>query len=66
MRAASGDLAGRLADGDARQLGIAGRGRVLGGGRDLIECQQPVLSAWSSAGRQRSALLVRVMRAAVR
>ena len=60
------DRAGRLADRDAREFGVGLGGRALGGGCDLIERQRAVLSAWSSAGRLRSALLVRVICAALR
>ena len=61
------DGAGRLADGDARQLGIAGRGRELGGGRDLVERQRAGAQGVVERGQARAARsLVRVMRAAVR
>ncbi len=54
------------ADRTGRELEVARGGGVLGSGGDLIEGQRPVPSAWSSAGSSRNALLVRVMRTALR
>ena len=60
------DRARRLADRDARQLGVARGGRELGRGCDLIERQRARAQRVVERRQSRSALLVRVIRAALR
>ena len=60
------DRARRLADRDARELGIGLGRRELGGGRDLVERQRARAERVVERGQAAQRALVRVMRTAVR